>query len=304
MGNTVLLEPTMALFAFPAGHITATPFQPLLETHIPTHTQTPTITPTPTLSPAEWGKAPVVPEGISEVVRRVYQLGQDLGRNPHAFSKVGDCLSATYNFLGVFDSNPLAYRLGEDYAYLQSAIGHFQGSFSRRSITQVDSYTITGPLSPLWVWSSQCLPNETPLACEFRLHNPALVIIALGTMDNYHASIFPARLREIIEYTLSQGIVPILATKADNREGGHSINRAIFTLAQEYQLPLWNFWRAVQGLPNGGLASDYTHLTWGKNTFDDPYAMRGALPVRNLTALQTLDAVWRGLNGLPEGGAP
>jgi hypothetical protein len=34
-------------------------------------------------------------------------------------------------------------------------------------------------------------------------------------------------------------------------------------------------------------------MTWGRNFFDDPVAMSKAWPVRNLTALQVLDAVWR-----------
>jgi hypothetical protein len=56
---------------------------------------------------------------------------------------------------------------------------------------------------------------------------------------------------------------------------------------------LWNFWLAVQDLPDKGLQEDKVHLTWGRNFFDDPNAMSKAWPVRNLTALQMLDAIWR-----------
>jgi len=93
--------------------------------------------------------------------------------------------------------------------------------------------------------------------------------------------------------------VPVLATKADNLEGDHLINQALARLAYEYDIPLWNFWSAVQPLPNHGLLEDGFHLSHGANYFDEPANLKRAWPVRNLTALQVIDAVWRGLNSLP-----
>ena len=90
-------------------------------------------------------------------------------------------------------------------------------------------------------------------------------------------------------------MLPILATKADNLEKDNSINAAIVRLAYEYDLPLWNYWAAVQGLPHQGLQTDGAHLTWAPNHFEDPANMKFAWPVRNLTALQALDAVRRGV---------
>jgi hypothetical protein len=87
--------------------------------------------------------------------------------------------------------------------------------------------------------------------------------------------------------------LPILATKADNWEGNHGINAAIARIAAEYEIPLWNFWLAVQPLPNHGVSEDGFHLTYARNFFDDPVRMQSSWPVRNLTALQALDAVWK-----------
>jgi hypothetical protein len=84
-----------------------------------------------------------------------------------------------------------------------------------------------------------------------------------------------------------------LSTKADNLEGDHGINSTIAQLAHEYEVPLWNFWLAVQPLNRGGLSEDGFHLTYAGNFFDDPKRMRSGWPWRNLTALQALDAVWR-----------
>jgi hypothetical protein len=138
-----------------------------------------------------------------------------------------------------------------------------------------------------------CEAGETPLACEFRLHQPAYVFILLGTNDIWHLDTFEEQIRRIIEYSINEGVIPILGTKADNLEGDGSVNRTLYTLALEYEIPLWNFWAAVQDLPQAGLDVDQAHLTFGYNYFDDPKAMLNAWPVRNLTALQVLDAVLR-----------
>ncbi len=88
--------------------------------------------------------------------------------------------------------------------------------------------------------------------------------------------------------------MPIIATKADNLEGNHAINATIAQIAYEYDIPLWNFWAALQPLPDRGLWSDGFHLTFARNFFDDPVRMKNAWPWRNLTALQTLDVVRKG----------
>ena len=100
----------------------------------------------------------------------------------------------------------------------------------------------------------------------------------------------------IIEFSIAHGTVPILGTKADNIEGDGSINQVIVKLAKEYDVPLWNYWAAVQPLPNHGLIFDGFHLTWARNYFDRPDVMQNAWPWRNLTALQAIDAVWRQAN--------
>ena len=60
-------------------------------------------------------------------------------------------------------------------------------------------------------------------------------------------------MRQIIEYTMAQGAVPILATKADNIEKDQSINLTTAKLAYEYDLPLWNWWAAAQPLGDHGI---------------------------------------------------
>jgi hypothetical protein len=89
--------------------------------------------------------------------------------------------------------------------------------------------------------------------------------------------------------------VPVLATKADNLEGDFAINASIARLAYQFEIPLWNFWLAVQPLPDHGLQADDEHLTYAENDFGNPETLKYAWPVRNLTALQALKAVWEGV---------
>ena len=150
-------------------------------------------------------------------------------------------------------------------------------------------------MNPLWADHSACQPDESSLACEVRIWRPSLALVMLGTNDSPRPANFEGNLRKVLDYLVGRGVLPVLATKADNLEGDNSINATIARLAAEYDIPLWNYWRAMQPLPDHGLLQDGAHLTVGPNHFDDPKAMESCWAVRNLTALQALDAVWRGV---------
>ena len=254
-----------------------------------------TITLTP--SPDFWVDLPVVPANLSERVRNIYERGLEMGNNSHAFSKVGDCHSTNPYFLADYDLGPGIYNLGE-FTYLQPAIDYFAGSFSRTSLAAKKGLSTAGALAPLWSDWKYCSSNETPLDCEFRIHHPSFAIISLGTNEAYDVkldrSTFEPRLRRIIEHSIDQGVVPILSTKADNDEGDHYINYVTARLAQEYELPLWNFWKAVQPLPQQGMRSA-DHLTFAPTKsftdFSNPAYLEYGMQMRNLTALQVLDMI-------------
>ncbi len=220
----------------------------------------------------------------------VYAKGQALERDPHVVSVVGDCESSSDWFLKDFAKDNRYYNLGP-YASLQATIDYFNPSLGYRSYAALRGATASTVLSSLWSDPQTCERNETPLSCEYRVHNPAFAFIALGTNDINKLEQFEPNMREIIEYTLEQGIIPILVTKADNLEGDESINLTIAQLAVEYHLPVWNFWAAVQPLPGHGLQDDGAHLTFASNFFNDPNKLTRAWAVRNLTALQVLEAM-------------
>jgi len=254
------------------------------------------IAPRPTLRPEDWKQLPVVPR-ISQTVIEIYQRGQELGNDPRAFSKVGDCESVTEWFLADFDKGEAYYSLGE-YSELEDVIEYFEGSYRRLGQAAKPGFTAASLMTPLWANREQCEKDESPIACEFRQHRPSFILITLGTNDVVNPDSFEGNLRRLIDYSVALGVVPVLSTKADNLEGDHSINATIAKLAVEYDLPLWNFWAAVQPLPDQGLQDDGAHLTFGPNQFDEALVLRRAWPVRNLTALQVLDALCIAVDGI------
>jgi hypothetical protein len=269
------------------------------ETEPPTRTATITATPDLRLNPEDWQEWPIVPV-VSANAKIIYEAGLEMGTDPARFSKAGDCQNIPTYFLTVFD-HPDQYTLGPDYEYLQEAIDHFSGSFSRESVATAGGMNVASVLSHYWANKDLCESGESPLACELRLNNPSIVLISMEESwgENNKVENYEKYMRLIIETVIESGAVPILATKADNLEGDHLINQAIARLAFEYDIPLWNFWAAVQPLPSHGLLEDGFHLTHGRNDFSESVNLKQAWPVRNLTALQVIDAVWRQLNDLP-----
>ena len=231
-----------------------------------------------------WQSWPILPEVSPEMVA-VFKQGQLAGRDAHAFSVIGDCQSSPTYFLNLYDES--RYSLPETDQHLQETVDWYAGSFSHRSITVANGLTAPGALNPRWSDPEQCEKNENPIRCEIRLHNPSVVLISLGT--NWHPSLsqedYLDYLFQIIDILLENDIVPVLSTKADNMEGDHNRNLAMARVAYERHLPLWNFWAAVQHLPNEGL---------DKNR-NDEYLTRKGWDVRNFSALQVLDQVRRGL---------
>ena len=243
----------------------------------------------PELAPVGWKLLPVIPTMSPQAVD-IFQNGLALGNNPQAFSKVGDGEIASSWFLTMFDLDPPHYDLGS-HEYLEPVIETYAGSFEHVGVAAHAGFSTTLILDPLLATNDICEVEESPLECELRRHRPSFAFISLGTNQVWTPELFAVELRQMVEVCIERGVVPILATKGDNLEGDHRINAIIAEVAREYEIPLWNFWLALQSLPNQGLQADGEHLTWAVNDFDDPKAMAHAWPVRNLTALQVLNSL-------------
>jgi hypothetical protein len=251
-------------------------------------------TPRPTLGPDDWQQLPIFPTEISQRAREIYQQGLAMGNDPTHFSKLGDCQNITTYFLAIYD-HPDLYTLGEQNSDLRDTIDFFAGSWSRESKSVKGGFNVASVFNPIFSDKEVCEKNESPLACELRLHKPSIVLISMEEWWNGDVPKYETYLRRIVETVIEHGAVPVLATKADNLEGDHAINKAIANLAYEYELPLWNFWAAVQPIPAHGLQKDGFHLTNGINDFSSSVQLKRGWVQRNLTALQVLDAVRKGL---------
>jgi hypothetical protein len=93
---------------------------------------------------------------------------------------------------------------------------------------------------------------------------------------------------------LKRGIIPILGTKADRIEGDDENNQILRELATDYDVPLWDFDKLAQTLPNNGIGADGVHLTtFYAHDFSLPEALQTGYGVHTLTALMMLYELWR-----------
>ncbi len=236
----------------------------------------------------------VMPDNVKANIHAIYERGLALGNDPRAFSKMGDSTIENPYFLAPFDEGQ--YNLGS-FAYLKPVVDYFAGSYGRHSMAVRVGLHSWSMLNPMWADKTDCRPNESPAACEFRLHKPAIVLIRLGANDAETLKLFEDNMRQIITYTMESGVIPVLGTKADRwKDPENRFNTMIRKLAAEYQIPLWDFDLVAQTIPGSGLGEDQVHMTamWQQD-YTLPEAFKRGHSVHNLTALIMLDQLWREL---------
>ena len=251
---------------------------------------------------------PVVPSITGDIqanLRQVVQHGQELGNRSNVFAKAGDSITASasnfLNPLGEFGYNAVFSGLGivrPDLvsvwqSYLAPVDGSGQNSYSRVSLSAVPG------------WTSQQLLGQ--VAAEISAIRPGLALVMIGTNDAVRRDVerFGQTLPQIVETYLDLGVVPVLSTIPDIRLGGSAFDDSVFTInqiiadvAEQYGVPLWNYWRATHGLPFDGIG-DGLH----PNTAPQGSGYFGAgglaygMNVRNLTALETLQKVQQSVFG-------
>ncbi|MEP7285386.1 MAG: SGNH/GDSL hydrolase family protein [Chloroflexota bacterium] len=260
----------------------------------------PTLTPTFTLTPAadhlesQLQAIPVLSD-ISPTMRDLYLKGQKLGDHGNVFAKVGDCNTESDSFMRPLDNG--TYRLGP-YSPLQKTVSFFKGSFARESIAGQIGFNVITVQDSLWANPKYCGANESPLNCEYRLLHPSIAVVMFGANDVLFLTpkLYESHLRQIVEQSLNQGIIPVLTTFTwhdyDTQASAKvmEFNLIIARLAQEYQIPLINFWLASQYLPEHGINRDNAHLSFAGDglqfTGDET---RWGHSLRSLLTLQMLD---------------
>jgi hypothetical protein len=274
-----------------------------------TETYQPSPTPEPTSTPLPPATYPYL-SNLDPSILDIYRRGQELGNRANVFSKVGDSITVSAAFL--FSIGNGFYDLAE-FNYLQPVIDHFSqetaltdNSFSNISMSAQVGWSALTPTRRGAGDEVYCSESETPLECEYRLVRPSMALIMLGTNDIPGTPItsFEIGLRAVIEQSIEMGVIPIISTLPPmNRPGMNSrviqFNEIIRDLAIEYRIPLWDYWAPLQGLPDSGMGQDGVHPSVAPGghyaDFSEPYLQYGMV-IRNLTALQALNAVWNYLS--------
>lgn len=282
-----------------------------------TITVTPTASPTPTLVEMPFstlgassaldpgGEIPTgfpYISGITPRVHAIFAAGQSMGNRANVFSKVGDSITSSDVFLKPFSEGNYNLR---DYAYLQAVIDYYLeetardgDSFANTSLAAKGGWSVWHEFDADSADPAYCLPDETPLVCEYRVVQPAVALILLGTNDVLTMSTvkYEEYMRRVIEVSIDMGVIPVVSTLPDyysEEAKVRAMNEIIVRLTGEYQVPLWDYWASLQGYPKRGLSIDGIHPSWAVPADFTPTFLHYGMTNRNLTALQALDAVWR-----------
>ena len=275
--------------------VTATP-------SVPTATIDPNATPTPTPPPPDnvngikLDQFVIMPPAVQANVKQIFAKGQQLGNNARHFSKVGDSIIEQPHYMVRFDTP--YYNLGQ-YAYLQDVLNNYRGSYGRDSLSVrrgLHSWSWNNP-----TWADKDQPDEGPVACEYRVNKPSVSFIVLGSNDVGVPGYFRQSMEDLVQYTIDQGVIPIIVTKADRHEGNSNINNTILKeTAAKFNVPLLDFDAVAGTMPNRGVdPQDGTHLTfYYAHDYTQPVAFTKGHAVHDLTSVIMLDKLWRllGLN--------
>ena len=241
--------------------------------------------------------------------RQIFLVGQSRGNRPDVFAKVGDSITSSGYFLRPVGVGGLQLQ---GYAYLQPVVSYFaqtpartHNSFANDSLAARGGWTTIEVLNPSLSVPGVCQPGETPLACEYRVSRPSVALIMFGTNDvaRVDSGVYRQNLQTIVQISIDMGVIPVLSTIPDNvaypQLGARVLefNNIIRSVARANGTPLWDYWQAMQNLPNHGMSGDGYHPSFDTATsetaiFSDD-GLRYGYNMRNLTALMVLDAIWQ-----------
>ncbi len=276
---------------------------------------------------------PIIPTINASMVTHlqgILQQGEAKGNRPDVFAKMGDSITESESFLTDFgDPHYDPASLG-DHADLLATINYFRQTTLPDSYTQIwyqvaNSFSVASP-SAVSGWSvDQALdpaqldpsyaptcpaPSNTPLTCELARLHPGFALIMYGTNDLIRfndPAIFQTQLQNLVQQTMDAGTIPILSTipprldatdqsvaqgELDSRVATY--NAAIAAVAQDKNVPLINFWRALQPLPHFGIDTDNVHpnvLHGGDHATLTAEGLQYGYNMRNLITLETLAEV-------------
>lgn len=248
--------------------------------------------------------------GINDYTKIIFERGKSLGNRPTVFSKIGDSITAA-----AFTLSPVGegmFTLG-DYWYLRPVIEFYtlddartSNSFFNKSLAAATGWNSETLLDAAYSDKAICYPNESPLECEYRVVQPSVALIMIGSNDVgfIGESVFRNNLSRIVELSITKGVIPILTTippRIDRPEVNlrvDNFNDVILDTAIIYNVPVLDYFSAMVRLPALGLSTDGVHPNVSGQGYRDAANFTGdnlnyGYVIRNLTMLTALDAVWR-----------
>lgn len=285
--------------SLPTATITSTP---TLQAIVPT--DTPDITPFPDIEEARYAdisyqdafdlliETPLTIMPV-EHVYQIYERGRLRGLRDDFLLSVGDCNSESIWYLeSLLDDDPpesinASYYDSEQ---AQNTINYYSNAFAFKGQSVNSGLNAASVLDPFWASADVCAFGDSPLTCDYALTDSFASLIMFGANDVNVLSTagYETAIREIIETTLERDVIPILSTFTVRPiEGtttyvtGVRFNAVLVQLAEEYQIPLVNFWLATRDLADRGILEDNAHLTV------PGFNIRNQLTVEMMTQIRT-----------------
>jgi GDSL-like lipase/acylhydrolase family protein len=209
-----------------------------------------------------------------EYVRQIYARGQARGLNQDFLLSVGDCNTESEWYLqSLLDDKPpqgegvnISYFQDSD---VQTTIDYYRDAFAFKGQSVNSGLNAMSVMDPFWANPNLCASGASPLACDFQQTQPFAALIMFGANDILvlNTAGYEMAMREIIELTLERDIIPILSTftvrPTDDGtfEQGVRFNAVVIKLAEEYNIPLINFWLAAREIGDYGILLDNAHMT-------------------------------------------
>jgi len=243
-------------------------------------------------------------------VHAIFQHGQELGQNRDVFTKVGDSNTTSGGFMysmGLSNQCDLG-----PFNYLQETINYFstpvpdnnKNSFTHSSAAAKNGLSSSAALDPMWA-GSVCSPGENSVTCEYHQLKPSVAIIMLGLMDVRYKTppdLFRSNIEQLVQTSIEQGVIPVLTNivvmpgqESLSIDTAMQINSILLDVADQYNIPLINLWRAIQSLPDFGIGPDHTHLRYVVGSYCNFTGAEESIggTLRNLLTLETLDELRR-----------
>jgi hypothetical protein len=245
---------------------------------------------------------PRIDGALKAAMRAVYLRGLAAGNRAAVFVKVGDSITQSGSFLWDYGPTSALTRWSfgaySDFepprAYFNATlVDERHSSFDRESLAADSGWTSTRALAADAMLLRQELSTLRP--------SIALIMLGSGDVDVNEVSVFRANLTRVVQIVLAANVIPVLSTiprrtnSATTRMMWPFFVEAIREVAAAQQVPLQDYWIAMEPLPGNGLSEDGEHPSvyrlpsgHAEPTDFTPAGLAYGYNVRNLQTLATL----------------